>query len=329
MIPQIFDPTQSRKLIQDTLAEFLADLGKLDQGEPRLVILSKPGLQLVMLGGDAKEKPALSFTPTADSRITPEQAREVLARHQAEHVNQHVPNKLPDKLPAAPPPVPTRPAPPTAPPAPAVLQKAPEPVPEPVPGTVEHATYRGWQVLLQKAHEPGGWRYWARKGAQGWQEQQVRTKPETIAEVRRRIDATITESESQCPAPPAPGSAEARAEAARGGSRYACFNCEKKTHKPLDVYPGPDYGFQLAEVYLCPTCRNTRRQQVTDAAVSRTRLNGSGAPASPGPRPTPQPVAQRPAPPAPARQEEEQPDSSEFGLPEVGAEDPIFSADMF
>jgi hypothetical protein len=313
MLPQIFDPQQSRKLIQDTLAEFMADLGKFDQGEPQLVILSKPGLQLVMLGGGTRDTPKIDLpVPSADRPLTAAQAMQIVKHHQQNPVSA-VPRVPEPQLP----PIPIPPA-PVIPPKPA--QKA-----EPEPGAIEHFTYRGWQVQLQKAKEPGWWRYLVRNGAQGWQSSRAMSKSENVAEIKARIDATIAEAEKRLPAPPSPQSPEARAEGARGGGKYLCYQCEKKTHKPLDLYSGPELGYKLPEVYLCPTCRNTRRQQVTGGVLDRTRLQAQGGaqPASRPPTPSPAPQDARES------QEEALLDSSEFGLPEIEADDPVFSADMF
>lgn len=321
------NPHQSRKLIKDTLAEFLAELDQVGEDQPRLVILSKPGVQLVMLHG-TKAQSGQVEGPTADRPLTVEMAKAlgiIQPTKPAQDLRDPINSgpkppareeKQPEPVRSHNPEIPSRPEP-------------AKPVPEIQPGQVEHFTYRGWQIQLQKANEPGLWRYLVRNGGQAWQSQRAMTRPETTAEIRARIDATIAEAAARSPAPPAPESAEARAEAARGGSRYLCFVCQKRTHKPLECYAGRDFALPVPEAYLCPTCRNTQRQKVTDQQAGRTRGNSPGGAQAPSQPLPPQPAPQSPPQAPPVRQEEGQPDTSAFELPEVGAEDPIFSADMF
>lgn len=271
------DPQKASQLVRDTLAEFLSDLGNFDQGEPRLVILSKPGVQLVMLGGQPKA-PAIpaAIEPNADTRITADMARQHLARLEA--------------LKAQPARVPT---PPPAPPKAAAQVKPPVP-PRPVKpaeepdGTVQTERYRGYEIHYTKTHD--GWTYDARSARHGFSTPLCFPKAGAVADAHAHIDHVHHQAERN--PPPAPTSSAAQQASQVGGSPYACFGCKKKTHKRLQIYAARELGYQIDQAHLCPTCRNIKRTESINAVVQEGRLQANSTVSRNHPAPAPLPAIQ-------------------------------------
>lgn len=241
-------PNQTHQIIRDTIAGFLADIDHMAEGEPRLVILQKPGMHLVMLGGSAREKaelPHAGTLSTAQALDLARRAPELRAKADAEKAEQIARSLAADPRP---------------------LIDQVEPI-EAEPATEE--SYRGFKIQYSLSDE--GWTYYATDGKQGWNDPRPGDYKAARATAHARIDHELAKIPPKPPKAPTAATPKAEAEAQlrrTAGQKYRCAGCTKTTHKALTLVQVRDIpGVDMA--YLCKPCQTERHIAAANEAPGK------------------------------------------------------------